>query len=459
MRDDPFHEPEVRHEYPVLRGARRSDVVIVGGGLTGVTCAAMLMGSGLQVTLLEAHTLGSGATRACTGKLTSQLGNVFKRCESAAGPETAMVLCRLAQLSVRGVRALIAKRGVACHLTSQDVRVFAQTPQEVTLLDALAKLERRLGLPVTLTEDGGDCPIPVETTLLLRDQALMDPLAYVSGLAEAAEKAGTAVYEHSPVTGISGTRAVTPEGHVDASVVVLCTGAPIGCKAMTLLPLMEQRVCQSRLMTGGAPFHDSHLSVSDQDLTMRPMLQGMLVVQDIGRAGDAGHDKRIQDFSRTVRSLLGDWREEDACIRQDVWSADGLPLIGAMDPKDGRVLMATGYSGWGLVGSYMAARLLTRQIIGRPLTEASLFLPFRHYPGKAAVLIKGSLRPGAAALGGLFRPFSPVCPHMGCRLRYNPDTRRWECPCHGSGFSILGEVLVGPAMDSASISRRQYPYE
>jgi menaquinol-cytochrome c reductase iron-sulfur subunit len=41
--------------------------------------------------------------------------------------------------------------------------------------------------------------------------------------------------------------------------------------------------------------------------------------------------------------------------------------------------------------------------------------------------------------------FSPICPHAGCYYNWDPEARQFHCPCHGSYFSINGEVLGGPA--------------
>jgi menaquinol-cytochrome c reductase iron-sulfur subunit len=41
--------------------------------------------------------------------------------------------------------------------------------------------------------------------------------------------------------------------------------------------------------------------------------------------------------------------------------------------------------------------------------------------------------------------YSPVCTHLGCYFSWNQTTQRFECPCHGSVFSIEGKVLGGPA--------------
>jgi menaquinol-cytochrome c reductase iron-sulfur subunit len=41
--------------------------------------------------------------------------------------------------------------------------------------------------------------------------------------------------------------------------------------------------------------------------------------------------------------------------------------------------------------------------------------------------------------------FSPICPHLGCRYDWDAQRSRFECPCHGSVFSLDGKVLAGPA--------------
>jgi menaquinol-cytochrome c reductase iron-sulfur subunit len=41
--------------------------------------------------------------------------------------------------------------------------------------------------------------------------------------------------------------------------------------------------------------------------------------------------------------------------------------------------------------------------------------------------------------------FSPICPHAGCYFNWDSSTNHFECPCHGSVFSIDGKVLGGPA--------------
>lgn len=44
-----------------------------------------------------------------------------------------------------------------------------------------------------------------------------------------------------------------------------------------------------------------------------------------------------------------------------------------------------------------------------------------------------------------FTVFSPICTHLGCHFKWNAQSRHFECPCHGSVFTIDGKVVGGPA--------------
>lgn len=455
MEDFPSWQQGIRKEYAPLRGIQHTDVAIIGGGLTGVTCALMLASQGVSTIVLEAGRLAQGGSWACTGKVTSQLGGIYQTVADTISEEAASVYARLMREAVHGVRSLVEKHQLRCGLEDQDVYVFAETSADLPPLRKLLDLESRLGLSVTAAPDAGGCPFPVEQSTVVRGQLLLSPVPYVLGMAEAAAALGCQIHEESPVREISGGRLTTPGGSVEASVIVLATGSPIGCKKLTTLAMMQQRTCQVAVMQGEPLLHASHLSILSDEMTLRPIHGGALMAWDMGRTGAKEHVGRQTILRRTQKALLPDMRQVDSIIRQDTWSGDGLPLIGALHGQDSHLLIATGYSGWGVANAYLAGRLLTGQIMGRPLPEAPLFRPDRSYHQRLKVIARGGIKTGGAYLAGLARPSAPVCPHMSGKLRYNHEAARWECPCHGSAFATLGETLEGPAMRNASVSAKQ----
>ena len=47
-------------------------------------------------------------------------------------------------------------------------------------------------------------------------------------------------------------------------------------------------------------------------------------------------------------------------------------------------------------------------------------------------------------IGSEVRALDSTCTHLGCRTRFNPESQRIECPCHGGVYDVTGNVLSGP---------------
>ena len=451
MKDLPaWQENALWTEYASLRGRRRTDVVIVGGGFTGLTLAADLAAHGVKTIVLEAKQLLHGASMACMGIVTAQVQGCYETIAGYAGDDAARSYARWMQRCVREVGNTCRRRNYQCGLAATEVCLHERSRREAERWRGALALEERLQLPFVPMEDAGGCPVPVLSSIALPGQWMLSPLAYGQVLARDAARHGAGIYEHSPVTAIDNRSVYTPEGSVQAEAVVLATGIPAGLKATVTLARMEQRMGVMYTLHGGAPAYGTHVMLSG--VSYRAIPGGELARCDAGHVGSRRQETACRQAEGRIRRVMGDWQIENALMRQEVWSRDGLPLIGRVDPSNDWLLMATGYNGWGVAGAKLAADLLCAQLLDYPERDAAWFSPARKAQKAVA---KGMAAQGAAYLAGAFHPGTPKCPHMGCRMRYDEMQRQWCCPCHGSSFTVLGECVTAPAMEHARISRRQ----
>ena len=454
----PSWQQGIRHEYPPLSGLHRADVAIVGGGLTGVTTAMLLAEQGVRVVLTEARRLGDGAAWGCAGIVTAQLGLSYQTVSESAGLDDARILAHMALHAVESVRQVSATLDASCQPQETDVYTYAFLPRDLPALERQCELQRRLGLPVSIAPDAGSCPFPVELSTVMRRQLVLSPLGFVMGMAERANRAGCLIAEQSPVRAVEEGRLILEDAVIEAPTVLLATGVPIGCKALPVLAQTIQQVRETVVLSSGTPFDNCHISVRDGGLTLRPLSSGFLTTWTLGQPGQDRADREAL-LDRVLEGRLPECRAVDGAIRQDVWSRDGLPLIGSIREHRHHLLMATGYSGFGVTGSMLAAQVLTRRILGRPQPEDAIFNPHRRYPAAQAIIASGVKELRHSKRRNRLRFRAPVCPHMGCRLRYSYATGKWECPCHGASFSILGENVDGPAMTPIPVTAKDRPVE
>src|SRR6188768_1988399 len=106
-----------RQTYPVFRSVARTDVVVIGGGLVGATAAYVFAKAGLDVVLLEAGRVASGATASGLGALLPEPDASFVETERAVGLRTARGAWRLARHGSLDMAATLRRIGARCDLT------------------------------------------------------------------------------------------------------------------------------------------------------------------------------------------------------------------------------------------------------------------------------------------------------------------------------------------------------
>lgn len=438
-------------EFPPLAGIRRSDAVIVGGGLTGLMAGTLLTAAGMKVTVLDAGQFRLGASGLCPGAATTLQPHILARVERTWDRDVAR---RYAADTVDALSALPAVLRDRTAFREAEAYAYARLPQELPALEAQFALCRSLGLPVSYAPDAGGCPFPVELSMVLGGQLLADVPPLLTALARAIRDGGGHVFSRTRITGLEPGCVHTATGRADAPRVILAAGIPPGLRRRPLLALLESRTMAASRLVGPLPLHTLQQSVLPGDLHLTPAPGGITAAMCLGRTGSRESAERAGAFRHLLRTRLPDLSPGPVRYRQEVFPLDGLPVIGPLPQYPGRVFCACGYSGHGLTGSLLAAAVLVRALLGRPDPADAIYRPDRRLPLKARIaLTRDQL---ALRFDNRLRR-GPRCPHLNGTLRYHPPSRRWACPFCGSVFTMFGDPVAGPALQGRYISPSRRP--
>ncbi|MFJ5264248.1 NAD(P)/FAD-dependent oxidoreductase [Streptomyces sp. NPDC088387] len=239
-----------------LAGDASADVVIVGGGYTGLWTAYYLKKAApfLRITVLEQKFCGYGASGRNGGWLYNGIAG-RDRYAKLHGHEAAVRLQRAMNDTVDEVVRVAADEGVEADVHKGGVLEVACTPAQLARLKAFHALETSYG------EKDRELYGARETAERIRvidavgsswtpHGARIQPVKLVTGLARVVEELGVTIHESTPVTEIRPKHAVTPYGTVRASYVLRCTEgftASLKGQKRTWLPMNSSMIATEPL--------------------------------------------------------------------------------------------------------------------------------------------------------------------------------------------------------------------
>lgn len=215
----------------------RTDVAVVGGGLTGVVAALHLARRGATVHLFEQDTVGFGASGRNGGMATTGLSIGIRDAVAKLGFDRAASLSRAYREAVDLIEELVTEEGIDCNFARPGKLILASKPTHVQGFEKTAELLNvRLGLETQVIpkselrhEIGSDA---FHGGMVDSKSASLHVGKYIRGLGEAAERAGVTIHEKAPVQRLtrlgSGHVLDTPRGRIQADQVLLATGAYTG---------------------------------------------------------------------------------------------------------------------------------------------------------------------------------------------------------------------------------------
>ncbi len=415
--------------FEALRESAVTDVLIIGGGITGILCSYMLKCKGIDHILLEANRICSGITQNTTAKITLQHGLCYDKMISRFGEDTARLYVRAQSVAGEKYRELCET--ISCDYERRDSCVYSLR-EKGKLLREVQALER-LGVPTEYCAES-DLPFPVAGGVFVRDQGQFHPLKFSYALAEKLP-----IYDNTKVRALLPHKAVTQYGEIRCKKIIIATHFPVLNKhGSYFIKLYQHR--SYVLALKGAPLVDGmYVDEKDKGLSFRNYGELLLLGGGGHRTGKQGGAwSELETFAHKYypnAEIVGKW------ATQDCMTLDGIPYIGQYSKNTPDLYVATGYNKWGMTNAMVGAMILSDLVQGKENPYAPVFSPSR------SILRSQLALNGAESLLGLLTPTTPRCPHMGCALKYNKEEHTWDCPCHGSRFTEEGQLIDNPATD------------
>jgi glycine/D-amino acid oxidase-like deaminating enzyme len=219
--------------YPRYRGESTSEVVIIGGGLTGCATAYAFAAAGVSVTLLDAARLGRGSSGSSSGWISEDPGVGFADLEQTIGARGAKRAFQAWRRASLDFVSLLRRLDVKCFVEPHPAITVAAIPEQTARLTREQKARRGAGFEAPLLNAraiAAEAGLDATAALRAKDGATLDPYRACLGLAVSAANRGAQLFEQTPVTKVTFNRktadVLTATGRIHTRRVIVATGMP-----------------------------------------------------------------------------------------------------------------------------------------------------------------------------------------------------------------------------------------
>ena len=374
-------------EYPSLNEDIDLDILIVGGGLVGISCAYFLQKEGFNIAVIEADRICQGTTAHTTAKITSQHGLIYNKIKNQRGKDMAKVYAESNELAIIEYKRIIDENKIDCDYTHQSAYIYTQDDKYVQKIKEEVKTARDLGIEASYIEEI-PFPIPIKGAIRFDKQAQFHPRKYLLGLADVIYNKGVQIFENTRAVNIEKDGdsyiIITEKGtRIRAKRVIIATQYPFynkeGIYFARIFPIRSYIIAikakekypggmyiNAETPTRSLRHHNTH----DGEL--------ILVVGSNHMTGQSHdtekHYNELIEFAHNIFTL------EEIPYRwstQDYISLDGVPYIGNFTSDTPNLYLATGFQQWGMTSSMVSAMVIRDLIVKGESPWQDLYNPSR----------------------------------------------------------------------------------
>ncbi len=394
LNDAPYQDFRSTPELPA-----KSEVVVIGGGITGASTAYWLRKHGIEVTLLERRGISSGATGRNGGHISPGTTDRFSESVKRYGADTARAIWDYSHQCAEAVKAFVAEHNVACELRFDGGVSLALHPDELKPVQESVEELTKIGAPVEYW-DAAKCAEKTRSEDFLggvyrKTAGQLWPARLVFAVAEQAIQLGANMQTQTEVRAVeneSGQLTVkTDRGDIETQHVVHA----INGWARHLLPFLEGTIVPVRgqvIITEPAPRlwkfglstnfgYEYFMQRPDGRIVLGGM-RWMTPTLEVGTDDDSVIEptvsKGLREFLPQHFADLRGVQVEQEWTGIMGFSKDRNPLIGPLPNRPGEYI-AAGFTGHGMPMTFFAAQNVADMIAGKepaPFVKEA-FLPSR----------------------------------------------------------------------------------
>lgn len=405
----------------------KTDVLIIGGGISGILCAYFLHQQGIDYTLVEGKTICSGITKDTTAKITSQHGLIYNKLLNHIGIEKTQLYLDANQKALNIYKEMC--KNISCDFKIKNSYVYSKDNRKV-LEDEILSLDK-VHFKTNLVNTS-ELPFDTVGAVEFKNQAQFHPLKFISNIVK-----NLNIYENTFVNEICDHKVKTNHATITTDKIIVCSHFPFINKHGLYFLKMYQHRSYVIALENAPNVHGMYIDENQKGISFRNQKNLLLLGGGSHRTGNIG--RNWTDLVEFAKEYYPNFKEVQHWATQDCMTLDSIPYIGQYSKNTPNLYVATGFNKWGMTSSMVSAMVLTDMILKNDSIYKDVFSPSRS-------MLKSQLFINCMeATKNLLTISKKRCPHMGCTLHWNSAEHTWDCPCHGSRFSRNGTLIDNPA--------------
>lgn len=473
----------------------QTDVLIIGGGITGIATAYMLSNSGLNITLVEADRLAMGVTANTTAKITSQHGLLYNYLLNSFGFDTAKKYLNSNEDAIKTISNIVKNENIDCDFTMQNSYVYTCDKSNVQRIVEEISSVNSLGLKAEYVTDSS-LPFSIEAAIMFPNQAQFHPRKYLLSVASILAKRNVNIFENSKVVDIKHIKnnyeVYVNKNKITAKYLVMACHYPIkNFPGMYFIKMYQESSYAIAIEIESAIFDGMYISCDNPVTSFRNIVQNngknLLIIGGSGhKTGDTTVDinNNYINLENYIKSIYPKAKIKYKWMTEDCVSLDKIPYIGEFSNFLPNMYVATGYKKWGMTTSHVAAKIISDKILEKQNLYEEIYTATRLKPIKNGKEFLNMLKQSAYSLAinkmsspiisykdlkngsggvvdykgqklGIYKDKNgkmyaviPYCKHLGCELSWNNLEKTWDCPCHGSRYDYTGKIITEPTIEN-----------